>query len=765
MMKKRLKSWTIACVVAVFFTSASRGEEVVYQTGFEEKEPVAYSGGSAPLPAELTPLSGERSFFADRTGSDAEFQMLLKTGLKLAGNAVYEAEFDYYIDEAPEGGHLFALFGSPTASWADSATACTTLRETGKKAHAVIRAVLTPVKNDYELMIFCNGKARVMIDDLRIRRVAVENTLENQAGKPELISVTGAPEVTVQPAANDSGVVVSVAEFGASPALADNSKAFADAMLAAKSRQAAKVIVPQGTYRFEVKWSALLFDRQRDLIFDGQGSHFIFYSEEKSPTYITVNGCERCEFRNFTMDWDFSRKPLYSRLIVRGIDREKGILDVEFPERNDVLEAKPELFTLMPIDNETGEAGRPNETYLFVEKAEFLSENTARLKMKNFNADCLFPQAGDHYMAVHSIWSGYAVRTENCSDLTFDNVAIYASPGFGFYFGGTDSVRVNGCKVVPNPDATPKRLLSTNSDAMDFLNCSRGGFLIENCEFSASGDDFINFNSTSYCGVKKIDAHTLVANTEYPDYSYFVGDRIELRNYDFSPTGYVSEITAREVLGPKEVKVTFRDPLPEKLEAQTILFILKNRMENIVIRNNYFHRGFCRGILPAARNVTIENNLFERNSMPDLLIVNDFLTRYRIEGNGISNLLIRDNTFRESNVCGMREASAAIYMPMWRPNSWFPISTAIRITGNKFESPNGAVLFSSSVNGLEFDHNEITFDGAQSGTGCLFRGNVVPGVCSANFYIHDNLWPDGGGVMLWEAGTRDIAVSGNQGGK
>jgi len=762
-MKLKQVLWALACTLTI---EAYSNTEVLYQTGFEKNDPVKYSvkPGTLSKSTNITALSGNNSLYGNSLNSEYEFNDLLKTSLQLHGNAIYEAEFDYQILSSKSDGHLFALFASPTSTWSDSATGYTTL--TQKQGHAKIRSVLTPLRNDFEFILFCYGKAEVLIDNLKISRISETPVLNNTATSLPPQNVSGAIEPQIIEPRNTNKQTISVADFGASPQMEDNSAAFAKAINAAKSTRTAVITVPTGTYKFyNFSWSALLFDGQQDLTFDGQGSTFLFYSSDKEPTYITINKCTRCVFKNFSMDWNFDTKPISSIAKITSVNRDSGIIDIELNQTFKNRDSKMEM-NLLPINNKTLEPGRYNETHLQLENYEWLSDHQIKAKLKNHDKNNPHPAPGDHYAAIHCHWTGQAINVIDCENLTFDKVNIYSSPGYGFRIAKTNLVRLDNCKVTLPPNAKPQRVVSTNSDAIDFLNCNQGGFIIENSEFSHSGDDFINLNSTSLCGLKPDSSHSIIAKTDFPNHSYKVGETIEFRNYDFSPLGFQSTVTARQPLNATEVKVTFKDKLPDQLPAQTIFFMPNFKMENFVIRNNYFHHGYCRGVLPCGKNATIENNVFEKNTMPDLLIINDFLTRYRIEGNGISNLLIRNNTFKNSNVMCLREGAAAIQMPMWRPSTWYPITTAIEIANNKFINPAGAVLFTSSVNGLNFHHNTTEIN-RKDPSQFVYSGSVILGQCSTNFSITDNIWKTSAtsttlGVITWSEGNRNISLKNNQ---
>lgn len=99
-------------------------------------------------------------------------------------------------------------------------------------------------------------------------------------------------------------MVVAAADFGFSPESADNTAALNRALAFCREKNAAKLELAPGSYRFTADASIML-DGMRDFELDGKGAKFIFLRTEKES--FLINDCERLLLRNLSCDWDWPR--------------------------------------------------------------------------------------------------------------------------------------------------------------------------------------------------------------------------------------------------------------------------------------------------------------------------------------------------------------------------------------------------------------------------------------------------------------------------
>lgn len=134
---------------------------------------------------------------------------------------------------------------------------------------------------------------------------------------------------------------------------------------------------------------------------------------------------------------------------------------------------------------------------------------------------------------------------------------------------------------------------------------------------------------------------------------YRVGDRIEFRYSDLSPTGKSAVIKQVGTADARNgiYEIIFDSPaVPQPLTPGDDLLIFNRAYDsrNIVIRNSSFHHNRARGILLLARDVTVENNLFRHHEMEAIKIETGYGPAW-CEGYGASNIVVRGNPV--SNRC------------------------------------------------------------------------------------------------------------------
>ncbi len=768
------RSYFTGLSVALFAFSALAGavwaEEhaVVAAIRFDRPEDAARVITSGQSDNSIEEFDGRKVLHCNSLESAYEWNDILN--IDLPGSGVYHATFDYrYVSRKRGDGNLFTSFSSSGVKWIYAGAALSEFPgEAGVTQHGAVTAVLLPTYDRYTFSIKLRMQADVLIDNIKVVKINDPRFLLNNRGlqaKSDLPAVKGAKEFTVKPPAPAVENEVFAHDFGVSADNGDNTEAFKRAIAYCRSNKSSKLTVKPGIYRFNGRGDILRFQSMNDFTLDAQGAEFIYFSDDQAirTQFITLDNCQRVAVKNLTIDWDYERQPLVSHVKISAISPDRKSIDYTFVDYTDfrwrdvkfrhmALLDEKNLNPVFGADIDGDDNTRARKTWL--------NGNTVRFAYEHEIPPTV--RVGQNWGMWHNSWGGTAIQVNNTAHANFENVNIFASQGFGFFIGGSDYIRISGCKITRRPDS--KRIAGTNSDALDVINQREGNLLIENCEFGYSGDDFINMNNTTCIGLRMhSSANKLIVKTNWPSV-FRTGNKLSIRNHDYSPTGFEPVVTSVEA-GNKEAILTLDRNVPAGLPADAVVFNGANQTRNFIIRNNVFRHGYNRAILPNCTNGLIENNRFIGNCKSDLLMLTDLTIVINGEGTGLGNLLVRNNVFENSNVAGVSECAASIRVTMYGPGkSWYPVQQGIEIVDNKFINPNGSVLFTSAIQDLKFSGNTISTT-AEGGYPFMARGKVLIGSHSDGVEISNNQWnaaqKSSPGIWIYPDNTGDVTAFGN----
>ena len=329
--------------------------------------------------------------------------------------------------------------------------------------------------------------------------------------------------------------------------------------------------------------------------------------------------------------------------------------------------------------------------------------------------------------------------------LTLQNVNIYSSTGTGIRISGSQQyTRLFKVNFV-RPPYGPNRPITTACDALHAQQ-SKGFMKIIDCKFEFCGDDCINVYDSGAFG-EKINARTIRAKVRYATYSELkVGHEIELRNENFSPTGFSGKLAVdrKTVSGkPGYFDLTLDKNIPGKVGD---LFILYNReygSDNIIIRDCTFANNRGRGVLVQGNNFTLEGNSFFHTKMHAIMIRSGF-GREWTEGMGAANILIKGNRFEQVGIFKIRELFPSIHIGVFKykdpsiEKTAYPVFKNILIEKNQFSDCHGALIYASSFENLVVKGNSISRDNKRR-KDYNYAGAI--GVeYGTGIYVYDNLW-------------------------
>jgi hypothetical protein len=694
------------------------------------------------------------SLLIDSRGTTSEWNSCFRTfpGL-FKPNSDYWLEFKSRSIAVDKNSYVLFIVRSLDASNDGSDLVQVRFTEPNVSKNIVLSFHVPPDCNKYSFQIHTYRGAAVCIDDFTITEispVACSGFLpadgKIKPAKPLHIP-KGSDEFTIDlphPAVPSS---ISVADFGAAPNLADNTKAFNKAIAYCREKKIAKLIVPKGTYRFTGP-DEIAFTKLTDFEFDGQGSHFIFYRESVKGHLINIDGCVRTLFHNFTMDWDWNKDPLASVVSLKKIGPQGEYIDLlfvdykEFPKKH--LGVPPYMEQLDPV---TLSPGCENANTVWWGdgngvRMKWLSGNLLRIyardcDKKNF-AEKL--NSGSLFRMNHYAWALIGVLMANNAHLTLENVTLYSAPGAGFVSWGLQHHwQLRSVNIVKLPGSN--RPITCTADH-HHVGGSLGYLKMINCDFGFGGDDGLNVHDCSGFGSKNSDRSVITR------YSFNSGEPVEFRNPDFSSSGFTGKVVevrnSSQEVNLKEV--SFEEEIPGKNGDEFVLFNRRYDSGHVIIRNCRFHDNRARGLLILAHDVLIENNTFTHNQMSAIKIETGYTTNSWCEGYGASNVVIRNNLFENINPVGAypNEMQPVIYMSVYLKTdpslekTSYPILRDILIENNRFFEFPGTVAFVCSARNVIFRDNIIR-NSIPRKKDLSYRG-AVSVAYSTDVFVTGNKW-------------------------
>lgn len=556
---------------------------------------------------------------------------------------------------------------------------------------------------------------------------------------------TGAREFEVE-LPRGKGAVVNAADFGLNERVENAATIINSALAHCKKIGASKLVLPKGRYKcFDA--TSIMLEGFEDFTLDGNGSLLVYQSDsvkqmrpqwdkalESGVSNIKIRNCKRVRVANLDFDWDWERDPLagFAKVVGRNADPENPYVDFQFfqyekyptygrktptvvitPYRADFSAFAEDAAGVWggdpaPLGAGEGTSGFPNE---------WISPNTIRIyfnywtigapkvaaeRVKQFREDL-------PYRIIHYYYGKNAFDMFSNRHLTLENIRIFSCRGHAFQVDGEQQFwQYVNVKIMPPDD--PRRALSCSADHHHIVN-SRGFMKMIGCEFSMGTDDVGNFHDRSFV-MKKAGEKTL-ESANARGLAFFdanVGDEISLRDGDYANTGYVGKIASID-----GERITFDKPLPDSPDGIFVCFNTRFDTRNIIVRDCKFVRHGARGLLILAKDVLIENTLFEREQLGALKLETGYTFNQWCEGTGVDNVVVRNCTFRNSNLRGIKshgfardiQISAYIEKDPSTKEPKTPVITNALFENNKFYETAGVVAVASACENIIFRNNRI----------------------------------------------------------
>ena len=730
-------------VLFFFFTVLLAGCSI--ESAPEEKV-IADSFNSVKVVGKRSAISADGVLHVDSKGAK-DFLRAAQTaaGLFEPGKS-YLIKFKCRIDSAEDG--AFFLFTARSDSLGPLRDLGTTTVARARDFQDVEMQISIPEGvNDYSLKFSTKGSLSGVLKDLKITQGTgldfypfAESQREycGEIGK----TATGCPDFNVElPAGNPNAPVVNAADFGAT----ENNLKFCDAMNAAVAHcrkiGARKLVLPKGVYHL-YNSGPITFEGLKDFEFDGGGSTFIFLRDKglakmkgldaskisnnfQDGACVKISECERVKVGNFNIDWDWAADPLGSIVRVENVCASPGgeYIDYKFVDydnfpRRDLRVAN--LSSYDPVSNLIGVEGGATLGYEFykgknIPKMEWLSGNVLRVWHSHYSRRA---KVGDFYRMQHYYYDGAGVLTHQNRHLTLSKVNVYSCRGHAFVVSGTQQYwQYLDCSIKP-PEGAKARAITCTADHLHVVN-SRGYMKLIGCDFMLGADDCINVHDCTGYAVRKSDFSLETRNVRGIK-MFKVGDPIELRDDDFSPSGFTGKIkSVKPIDASKGVhEIVFADKIPQPKGEGFIMFNHYYSSGNILLRNCKFHSNRARGIIIQCPNVTVENCVIKNNEMAGMRIVTGYTPNLWSEGFGVDNLLVRGCVFESTNRTDVKADGFArdIHIGIYRTTgertgqTMYPIMSNITFEKNTFKNAYGLVAFITSSGNVVFRENMIIND-------------------------------------------------------
>lgn len=711
-----------------------------------EKKVIADSFNSVKVVGKRSAVSADGVLHVDSKGAK-DFLRAAQTaaGLFEPGKS-YLIKFKCRIDSAEDG--AFFLFTARSDSLGPLRDLGTTTVARARDFQDVEMQISIPEGvNDYSLKFSTKGSLSGVLKDLKITQgtgldfYPFAESQREYCGEIGKIA-TGCPDFNVElPAGNPNAPVVNAADFGAT----ENNLKFCDAMNAAVAHcrkvGARKLVLPKGVYHL-YNSGPITFEGLKDFEFDGGGSTFIFLRDKglakmkgldaskisnnfQDGACVKISECERVKVGNFNIDWDWAADPLGSIVRVENVCASPGgeYIDYKFVDydnfpRRDLRVAN--LSSYDPVSNLIGVEGGATLGYEFykgknIPKMEWLSGNVLRVWHSRYSRRA---KVGDFYRMQHYYYDGAGVLTHQNRHLTLSKVNVYSCRGHAFVVSGTQQYwQYLDCSIKP-PEGAKARAITCTADHLHVVN-SRGYMKLIGCDFMLGADDCINVHDCTGYAVRKSDFSLETRNVRGIK-MFKVGDPIELRDDDFSPSGFTGKIkSVKPIDTSKGVhEIVFADKIPQPKGEGFIMFNHYYSSGNILLRNCKFHSNRARGIIIQCPNVTVENCVIKNNEMAGMRIVTGYTPNLWSEGFGVDNLLVRGCVFESTNRTDVKADGFArdIHIGIYRTTgertgqTMYPIMSNITFEKNTFKNAYGLVAFITSSGNVVFRENIIIND-------------------------------------------------------
>lgn len=501
--------------------------------------------------------------------------------------------------------------------------------------------------------------------------------------------------------------IVRAADFDFSSEGTKNAAALNRAIESCRALGAARLVLEPGFYRCFDE-NGVRIEKMKDFEIDGHGATLVF---RRPPEYrgqpqseripekanILVRDCERIEIRNLSMDWDWESDPLAIavKCVGRHVDErdDESYFDLQLTD----LKRHPGYPDPVPVqriqafDTENLRFVPGEQWYFgqseghFGTKNEWIAPNVLRVwpcvihpgknenpLMGNWHTPTLNRDGvrrmkpNGTYRLQHCYYGKNGLYLHGNRHLTIRDVKILSAFGMGVVVDGEQEYW-QLVDFVLAPSADSRRPISSTADGMHVVR-SKGHCKYENCLFSLNNDDSMNFHDRFTLAIPVASNALEIINRRGEEYvDMAVGDLLELRNPDFSSTGFRTRLVRKTgELNQGNLLIVDRDLPPMK----GYCFLVWDRnygTDNVLLRKCTFVDTASRNLFSPS-NLTIEDCTFRRTGRHPISLVADYRMSRWCEGFGATNIVIRGCVFEDTST--LSRGIPAISTQCTTPDGW-----------------------------------------------------------------------------------------------
>lgn len=493
-----------------------------------------------------------------------------------------------------------------------------------------------------------------------------------------------------------------------------------------RNRSGIELIFEPGRYDFrpvlkennEYNTNGLEIIGMRNFSVRGNGATFVYHGKMRP---FLIKNSQGVNLEKFSIDWD---RPLISQGEIVSItddylDLKIDTVQYPFTMDNGVLTFigegwKSQLSSAFHNLHTLYDRGRKEILYrtrdnplgnIFFGKSEIKAPGIIRF----YGHPAQQVPIGTYVTLYHGRYIMPGIEISHTKDTKIEDVTIYHALSHGILAERSENIALLRSSMTVNEQKG--RVFSIVADASHFTNC-KGKILVDGCNHSGMGDDFINVHGIYTRVLKRLNNKTIEVAASgrssfrlgaIGDEFYFV-DSLTMKRDAYARLLKID--TIRKTRTITSYLLSFNRNIPESIDKG---HYLENRtwtasleLKNCKILKKHRARGI---LVTTPKNVVIEKNYFNTAGAA-ILIEGDL--NFWFESGANRRVTIKDNIFENCLSSGPEWGEAVITItPSIKRLGSSPYHENIRIENNLFKHFDSAILFARSVKNLSFKNNQL----------------------------------------------------------
>lgn len=470
----------------------------------------------------------------------------------------------------------------------------------------------------------------------------------------------------------------------------------------------------------------IAIEGMKNLVFDGQGSEFIFHGRMLP---LSIIDSKNCTFKNFSIDFANPHITQF-KIVANDTEAKKITLEVapwvKYKIENGVFIAYGEGWQHTPQACIAFEGDTKHVVYntsdLGINVRQVKETAPRTIVAENWHQPKLKPGTVIAARTWHRPTPG--IFMYHSDDTRLENVKVHYAEGMGLLAQICRNITLDGFGVCLKGKDDP-RYFTAQADATHFSGC-KGKITSVNGLYEGMMDDAINIHGTYLKVTERLDDYTLIGTYMHSQSWGFEwgrpGDKVQfIKSSTMELTEQGNEIAAIETVGQsgthgaRSFRIKFTQPV-EKIVSTQEGFGIENLewTPEVLFAHNTIRNNRARGALfSTPKKTVIENNLFDHTSGTAILLCGDCNGWY--ETGACRDVLIKNNTFINALTSLFQFTNAIISIYPEIPNLKEQVkyfhggmdTPGIVIENNRFETFDAPILYAKSVNNLIFKNNKI----------------------------------------------------------